>query len=147
MALESSRLIIRATRPDPRSTMVSVHGEIDIATAPMFSTTLLAVVVIPGGGHTEVDLDAVAFFGACGVDALAAARDHAATAGTTLGTTAAPHTPAGRVLDLLGWVHDPGLEPDRPTPLSPTAARSEPATGPDHVRPHRGPAHVGSVSM
>ncbi|MBP2372057.1 STAS domain-containing protein [Pseudonocardia parietis] len=107
----SARLTVVATRPDRCTTMVTVCGDVDLTTAPVLTTALRAMVVTPAGGHAVVDLNSVSFLAACGVEALTMARDHAATSGTTLVTTAAPDSAVGRALAVLGWVHDPGPEP------------------------------------
>ncbi|MBP2371948.1 STAS domain-containing protein [Pseudonocardia parietis] len=118
--------------------LVTVGGEIDLATAPTLTTALRDLVAIPGGGHTVIDLRAVSFLAACGVRALAVTRDHAATTGTTMSTTAGTHSVVGRALALLGWVHDPCCTLDTtPTQLGLGAHRDEPTTVPCLARPTR----------
>ncbi len=106
-----SRLDIKSTPAGFRSRVVTIRGEIDLATRSTLVGGLLAAVTVPGGGRVLIDLDGITFFGADGLRALDEARNRAAATGTIVHTTAAAHTPAGRLLDRTDWVHSPGPQP------------------------------------
>jgi anti-sigma B factor antagonist len=78
---------------------VTVHGEIDLVTAPLLERNLLAAIAI-GRDVVEVDLSAVTFMDARGVSALVNARN-AVGDGSTL-RLHAPSEPVVRMLELCG---------------------------------------------
>jgi anti-anti-sigma factor len=78
---------------------VSVHGEIDLVTAPVLERNLLAAIAT-GREVVEVDLSAVTFMDARGVSALVNARN-AVAHGSTL-RLHAPSEPVVRMLELCG---------------------------------------------
>lgn len=97
------------TRPLARYTAVAVHGELDIATAPVLRRRLLAV-LHHDGPQIIVDLSGVGFCDAAGLAALVAAERRAWLLGGTL-RLAAPQDRVAKVLRVTRLNRHFGIYP------------------------------------
>jgi anti-sigma B factor antagonist len=89
--------------------VLTVHGEIDIATVPIILKHVRATMATPSGG-IAIDLGDVTFMDSSGADALETMRDEAAAQEVPF-ILAAIASPARFVLDLLGLAATFGLRP------------------------------------
>ncbi|WP_165438423.1 STAS domain-containing protein [Pseudonocardia sediminis] len=106
MTQDRSCLIVRTTRLRPHIRLVTVGGEIDLATTPDLAAALTGVADPVTPGEAVIDLGAVTFLGACGVGVLAEARGRASAAGTPVWIAAERGTVAARSLACCGWADD-----------------------------------------
>ncbi|MGW3962465.1 STAS domain-containing protein [Amycolatopsis sp. NPDC005003] len=88
------------TRATEAGTVVTVEGELDVATAPRLRAGLASLALAPGG-VLVVDLGAVTFCDSSGVSALIAARNLAEAAGAGVALAAVPDR-LSRTLGLIG---------------------------------------------
>lgn len=86
---------------EPARAVVSVTGEIDLATAPQLLQEVLEAINTPS--DVVLDLRAVEFFDASGISVLVEAAAKADNAAVRL-TLRAPSRPVCRVLEILGLV-------------------------------------------
>ena len=92
--------------------VVRLHGELDMATAPLLDDTLTSVL---GDGAVEVvvDLASLTFLDSTGISVLLGAGQRAGEVGTGF-RVRAPNRPVRKALHLTGVEEILGLEPDRP---------------------------------
>ncbi|MCU7826745.1 STAS domain-containing protein [Kitasatospora sp. DSM 101779] len=102
-----------AVPPPPSSdggvTVVTAHGEIDIATADALRARLVAA--LSRHGHVAVDLAEVTFIDCGGLRALTGAHQVAVRAGRRL-TLRTPSPPVARLLALTRLDRELAVEPD-----------------------------------
>jgi anti-sigma B factor antagonist len=110
--LDQDPLRISVSSPDRDTVVVTVEGELDLATAGAFEEHVTDALA-SGRDRVVVDLTGVSFLGVAGITALLRSRDHAAHRRTALRVVAA-HRAVLRPLLLLDLV--PGL------PVHPTLA-------------------------
>ena len=84
-----SSLDVKTRHPRPGAAVVTVRGEVDLATVPRLADELNALCRTP---HHQVlvDLSGVGFLSACGVTALLDLEQHCRLASTDLSTIASP---------------------------------------------------------
>lgn len=68
---------IQISRSRAGRTVISVAGEIDLATWAAFDDAVLGAVATAVGDHVVLDLDQVRFLGACAIASLLTAQHHA----------------------------------------------------------------------
>ena len=106
--------------------VLTVEGELDLATSPSFERTLLAAVAATEpGGELVVDLGGVQFFDVSALRALLRAADAAQTARIPLRLTASPAV--NRVFDVLKIDTPPATDGSPRTPPAPVAVNLDPA--------------------
>lgn len=93
--------------------VVTVTGEIDMATEPILSEALDAAFNQPGTVAVVIDLSGVAFFGSPGVAALAVARTKADAEGVKVALVIEPDSATDRTLQILGMTQLLPTYPDR----------------------------------
>ncbi|MEA3076140.1 MAG: anti-sigma factor antagonist [Actinomycetota bacterium] len=96
---------------DVLGTEISVHGEVDIATAPLLRSALAGAVAM--GARLTVDLAGVTFMDAAGVGVLAGAATLARRVGGDL-VLRDPSRPTLRVLDLTRLLDAMAIETTGP---------------------------------
>lgn len=94
-------------RPYPRTTVISVAGDVDLATADVVERAMLDAVAASGGHRVVVDLDRVGFLAARGVGLLATVSRRVAASGGSVRLVADDVTPAARVLHRFPGVGPP----------------------------------------
>ena len=126
-----------------RTRVVTVEGEIDLATVAELDKVLRAAVAMPEGegGCVTVDLHAVTFMGVCAVTVLSLARELAAADGAELVTVTA-EGPSTRVFNRLGWIHDPAARKSESSPNVGGARTISPVDSPAEHGPMT-PANLG----
>ncbi len=142
-----SALLVRTSIPQTPPTLVTVAGEIDVATAPSLRRRLLSV----PDSSTVLDLSGVQLLSAAGVTELVDFRDRLTRADARLALAAAPRL-VRRVLEIAG-LDDTMLLADtvddaarlvttpirqRPGPRSFSAAYAGYAAATSHGREHHG---------
>jgi anti-sigma B factor antagonist len=90
---------IKSEGTDP--VVVSVIGEVDLATAPLLEAELSAALATPGATGVRVDLAGVEFMDSAGLRVLVAALRTAEDSGRTL-TVSAPHDRVRRIIEITG---------------------------------------------
>ncbi|MCG8917278.1 STAS domain-containing protein [Actinokineospora sp. PR83] len=90
---------IKSEGTDP--VVVSVTGEVDLATAPQLEAELSDALATPGATGVRVDLAGVEFMDSAGLRVLVAALRTAEEGGRTL-TLAAPHDRVRRIIEITG---------------------------------------------
>ena len=92
--------------------MVRLHGELDMATAPLLDDALSTVL---GNEAVDVvvDLANLTFLDSTGISVLLGAGQRAGEAGRSF-RVQAPNRPVRKALHLTGVEQILGLEPDRP---------------------------------
>jgi anti-sigma B factor antagonist len=118
-------------RLQPAHSIITVAGEIDIATAPRLCEPLAALA--RSGRPVIVDLDQVTFIDAAGLRVLAAAARQAAAHRGSLHVISARHQ-VRQVFALTGL--------DRQIPLARTRAEALAGLPPPRIRPARPPQPV-----
>jgi anti-anti-sigma factor len=93
-------LRLTLTRPTPTSTVVTVDGELDLSTAPRLAEVLSARLE-SAVGNVVVDLSAVTFLGAAGMDVLAQAHFRAKVTGRAVRLVTGSHC-VDRALHVTG---------------------------------------------
>jgi anti-sigma B factor antagonist len=98
--------------PDEDVSLVAVHGELDIESAPELRTALIDVIDERPGQRVVVDLEGVDFIDSAGLGVLLGGRDRARDAGGDLALVA---TGQGviRVLELTGLTRVFEIHPSR----------------------------------
>ena len=131
-------MLVVQVRLQPGYAVITVAGEVDIATAPQLGHHLAA---LAGSGRPVIaDLDQVSFIDAAGLRVLAAAARQAADSGGSLHVVSARYQ-VRRVFALTGLDRQiplartlagvlAGLHTDRETGPSPDPAREHPADRP-----------------
>ena len=89
--------------PNGQGVILSVGGEVDLATAPQLHAKLVEVVEVGGAGSVVVDLTPTTFMDSTGLGVLLATRRRARAAGRSI-RLACPEGPVLRVLRLTGVV-------------------------------------------
>jgi anti-sigma B factor antagonist len=118
--------LVMQVRRWPGYTVITVAGEIDIATAPQLGERLA---VLAGSGRPVIaDLDQVRFIDAAGLRVLAAAARHAAAGGGSLHVVSARHQ-VRRAFTLTGLDRQVPLARTRTQALYAGAARENPPGG------------------
>jgi anti-sigma B factor antagonist len=87
--------------PNGQGVILSVDGEVDLATAPQLHAKLVDLVEVGGAGGVVVDLTPVAFMDSTGLSVLLAAHKRAQADGHSI-RLACPAGPVLRVLQLTG---------------------------------------------
>ncbi|WP_018684582.1 STAS domain-containing protein [Actinokineospora enzanensis] len=88
--------------------VVSVTGEVDLATAPQLEQALDAALAEPGATGVRVDLSAVEFMDSAGLRVLVAALRKAEESDRTL-VLDAPHERVRRIIEITGLAEVFGL--------------------------------------
>ncbi|SDC30145.1 STAS domain-containing protein [Actinokineospora iranica] len=88
--------------------VVSVTGEVDLATAPDLERALETALSQPEATGVRVDLSGVEFMDSAGLRVLVAARRNAETAGQSL-VLHAPHDRVRRIIEITGLAEVFGL--------------------------------------
>ena len=99
-----------AVRMDGRGVVITVAGEVDIATSPALRDACLEA-VNDGAGDVGLDLDGVTFLDSSGISVLVQARQRLAASGRRLELRAVSR-PVRRVLEVAGLGPTFGLEAD-----------------------------------
>lgn len=93
--------LARVDRLDGDTTLVSVLGEVDLASAPGIERAVLGAVEAAAGCRVVVELNGVELLGARGITVLLTARDRACRSGGELLLVAGCAQPAARTLRCL----------------------------------------------
>ncbi|MEJ8282164.1 STAS domain-containing protein [Pseudonocardia spirodelae] len=93
--------LVHVGRTPAATVVVSLSGEVDLATAPDVEELVLGAVDAAAGGRVVVDLNGVRFLGLRGVATLRAAVDHARRGRAVLVVVLDPASPAARALDRV----------------------------------------------
>lgn len=126
-----TRFQLDVTRSSPARMLVTVAGDIDLATAPELGDRLLSVLREHAPAILDVDLAGVAFLDCAGISALITARNAAVSAGSQLWIVH-PQPFVRRVLDvtgLLGVLTAPVDPPRRSGPRHRLFNRPRPRDG------------------
>lgn len=83
-----------------RHALVTINGEIDLATAPEVEAAIRAS-IDDGAGSVAIDMSGTTFMTCAGIGALVAARHHGQHTHVSVGVTR-PSTPVSRMLRLGG---------------------------------------------
>jgi anti-anti-sigma factor len=121
------QLCIDTSCPSPTMARITVVGEVDLATVPLFRDRLISAL----HDHTpvvDVDLAGVSFLDCTGIGALIAARNIAIQAGRQV-WVAHPRPATRRLPELTGLLDVLTTPVDQPGPLPP-AGRAAHAPGP-----------------
>ncbi len=101
--LDGARIVVT---DEDGTTVLSVHGDVDLGTArPTRASLLAAIEGAPGGGHT-IDLHAVTFLDSSGLRCLSEVAD----AHPSVTFRRVPE-PVRRLLEITGLLESFGLEP------------------------------------
>jgi anti-sigma B factor antagonist len=88
-------------RPNGEGVVLSVGGEVDLATAPQLHAKLMDLLDVGEASSVVVDLTPVGFMDSTGLTVLLAARQHASARGRSV-QLVCPEGPVLRVIRLTG---------------------------------------------
>ncbi|TCK21093.1 STAS domain-containing protein [Pseudonocardia endophytica] len=109
---------VRITRTRPDVTVVTLAGDLDIATADVAATALADTVIAGAGGWIVLDLNHVSVLSAHGLAVILASRDHARHHGGTVVLVVDQAAPASRTLRFLHPANAPATYPTLTTALT-----------------------------
>jgi anti-sigma B factor antagonist len=115
-------LTISVTTAGDGRQVVHLSGELDLATAPQLADALTATIASDGVADVVIDLDALSFIDAAGLDVILHAHHHARRSGRIL-TARNPHGEVDTVLRITGVANQLDI-PDVP----PFVAEPHPVT-------------------
>jgi anti-anti-sigma factor len=104
--------------PSPTMARITVVGEVDLATVPLFRDRLISVLHDQNPAVIDIDLAGVSFLDCTGIGALVAVRNIAIQAGRQM-RVAHPRPAIRRVLKLAGLLNLLTAPIDQPEPLPP----------------------------
>lgn len=131
-AAPSPQLHIDTSCQSPTVARITVVGEVDLSTVPLFRDRLISVLHDQTPAVVDVDLAGVSFLDCTEIGALVAARNIAVRAGRQM-WVAHPRPAIRRVLELTGLLNVLTAPIDHPEPWPPefdhpAGARPAPAT-------------------